>query len=153
MLTIKDTGRARVKMLPNGSFDKSYRHRNAKARFHQEVAVLRHLEQADCPNVPRLLWSCPFTLRIRTSNCGAPVEHLSDEKVAAIFDELEAYGIRHEDRNQRNITYDAKRGCFCVIDFEFATILGSDSLSDELGSVGKSLVALDAAESLLSELT
>ncbi|MFQ3271692.1 MAG: hypothetical protein ACI9A1_002019, partial [Lentimonas sp.] len=30
---------------------------------------------------------------------------------------------RHDDAEVRNITYDARQGRFCVIDFEFATIL------------------------------
>jgi hypothetical protein len=36
---------------------------------------------------------------------------------------LEAFGVRHEDRFLRNITYSPQLGRFCLIDFEFATIL------------------------------
>jgi hypothetical protein len=31
--------------------------------------------------------------------------------------------VRHEDREMRNITYRVADGRFCIIDFEFATIL------------------------------
>jgi hypothetical protein len=40
-----------------------------------------------------------------------------------VFAELEQFGVRHEDRELRNITYRVDDGRFCVIDFEFATIL------------------------------
>ena len=40
-----------------------------------------------------------------------------------IFAELEKYGVRHDDPDIRNVTYRAQDGRFCVIDFEFATIL------------------------------
>ena len=33
------------------------------------------------------------------------------------------FGVRHEDRELRNITYRVADGRFCIIDFEFATIL------------------------------
>jgi hypothetical protein len=36
---------------------------------------------------------------------------------------LEGYGVRHEDACLRNITYRQQDGRFCVIDFEFATLL------------------------------
>ena len=37
--------------------------------------------------------------------------------------ELERFGVRHEDRELRNVTYRISDGRFCIIDFEFATIL------------------------------
>ena len=40
-----------------------------------------------------------------------------------LFAELETYGVRHEDRDLRNITYRNSDGRFCIIDFEFATLL------------------------------
>ena len=41
-----------------------------------------------------------------------------------LFAKLEReYGIRHLDAEPRNITYDDKLGCFCIIDFELAEIL------------------------------
>jgi tRNA A-37 threonylcarbamoyl transferase component Bud32 len=44
--------------------------------------------------------------------------------VKSLFDELEKeYGIRHDDPFDRNITYRASDGRFCIIDFELATIL------------------------------
>jgi hypothetical protein len=41
-----------------------------------------------------------------------------------LFAELETYGVRHDDAFLRNVTYRATDGRFCLIDFEFATILG-----------------------------
>ncbi len=58
-----------------------------------------------------------------TTNCGARVEHLDEQRAGEIFAELEPYGVRHEDAEVRNITYRQTDGRFCVIDFEFATIL------------------------------
>jgi hypothetical protein len=40
-----------------------------------------------------------------------------------LFEELETYGVRHEDPDIRNVTYRQADGRFCIIDFEFATIL------------------------------
>ena len=37
--------------------------------------------------------------------------------------ELEAFGVRHDDPFQRNVTYRMSDGRFCLIDFEFATLL------------------------------
>jgi hypothetical protein len=48
---------------------------------------------------------------------------LNAERQKEVFAELEGYGVRHEDRELRNITYRVSDGRFCVIDFEFATIL------------------------------
>ena len=73
--------------------------------------------------MPRLLEANPELLRIVTTNCGARVEHLDKQRAGEIFAELEPYGVRHEDAEVRNITYRQTDGRFCVIDFEFATIL------------------------------
>jgi hypothetical protein len=51
------------------------------------------------------------------------VEHLDRDRTAELFAELETYGVRHEDAELRNITYRQSDGRFCIIDFEFATIL------------------------------
>jgi serine/threonine protein phosphatase PrpC len=62
-------------------------------------------------------------LEIVTSNCGSRVEHLSDQRVKELFAELEQYGVRHDDAFLRNVTYRASDGRFCIIDFEFSSIL------------------------------
>ena len=54
---------------------------------------------------------------------GTRVEHLSEDRRRALFEELESFGVRHDDPDVRNVTYRAKDGRFCVIDFEFAKIL------------------------------
>ena len=58
-----------------------------------------------------------------TRSCGSRVEHLDQERAKALFEELETYGVRHDDPDVRNVTYRQTDGRFCIIDFEFATIL------------------------------
>jgi len=65
----------------------------------------------------------PVQLKIVTTNCGTRVDQLNEQRQKELFAELEQYGVRHEDREMRNITYRASDGRFCVIDFEFATLL------------------------------
>ena len=123
MLDVKDTARALVRISYDGRVFKTFRGPKAEERFTNEVAVLRHLEAKGCLFVPRLLEADAEQLRIVTSNCGSRVEHLDEERRAQIFAELEAYGVRHDDPDMRNVTYRQSDGRFCVIDFEFATLL------------------------------
>ena len=123
MREIKDTGRAIVRIGYDGKVHKTFRGPNAEERFKNEVRVLKHLEERGCTFVPKLLESDPETLKIVTTNCGARVERLSDTRVAELFQELEAFGVRHDDPYLRNVTYRASDGRFCLIDFELATIL------------------------------
>lgn len=123
MHEVKDTQRAKVRIGFDGRVHKTFRGPKANERFATEVAVLKHLEERGCDFVPRLLESDPTQLKIVTTNCGRIVEHLDPKRMAEIFSELEAYGVRHEDPFMRNITYRMSDGRFCIIDFEFATIL------------------------------
>jgi predicted Ser/Thr protein kinase len=123
MLKVKDTLRATVNLTFDGRVIKVYHGPNAKERFDQEVKVLRHLEERKCNFVPRLLDANPEKLRIVTTNCGSRVEHLDDQRLKELFAELETYGVRHDDPEMRNVTYRQSDGRFCIIDFEFATIL------------------------------
>jgi tRNA A-37 threonylcarbamoyl transferase component Bud32 len=125
MQPVKDTKRATVRIGYDGRVHKTFRGPLARERFENEVRVLRHLEARGCEFVPRVLEADPETLYLVTTNCGGRVEHLGEERMKEIFEELESYGVRHEDRFVRNITYRTSDGRFCVIDFEFATILGS----------------------------
>ena len=127
MREIKDTGRAIVRIGYDGKVHKTFRGPNAEERFKNEVRVLKHLEKRNCTFVPKLLESDPETLKIVTTNCGARVERLSDSRVAELFQELEAFGVRHDDPYLRNVTYRASDGRFCLIDFELATILNDIS--------------------------
>jgi hypothetical protein len=95
----------------------------ALERFTNEVRVLRYLEDRKCPFVPRLLESDSEQLKIITSSCGARVEHMDSERLIELFKELEGFGVRHDDAELRNVTYRQTDGRFCLIDFEFATIL------------------------------
>ena len=123
MLKVKDTLRATVHLTFDGRVIKSYHGPNALERFTNEVCVLRHLERRDCPFVPRLLDANVEKVRIITSNCGSRVEHLDEARTKELFAELEKFGVRHDDPDIRNVTYRQADGRFCVIDFEFATIL------------------------------
>ncbi len=123
MNQVKDTGRATVRIGYDGRVYKQFRGPLAQERFTNEVRVLRYLEEKKCPFVPRLLESDPEQLKIITSNCGARVEHLDSVRQIELFKELQEYGVRHDDAELRNVTYRQTDGRFCLIDFEFATIL------------------------------
>ena len=123
MLKVKDTLRSTVHLTFDGRVIKAYHGPNADARFANEVNVLRHLEARGCAFVPRLLEADAEKLRIITSNCGGRVEHLDTARTIELFAELEQFGVRHEDPDMRNVTYRQSDGRFCIIDFEFATIL------------------------------
>lgn len=120
---VKDTQRALVRIGYDGRVHKTFRGPLAKERFENEVRVLRHLEERDCPFVPRLLEAEPETLKIVTTNCGRIVEHLDPKRMVELYRELEAFGVRHEDPFLRNVTYRTSDGRFCLIDFEFATLI------------------------------
>ena len=123
MHQIKDTLRATVRIGYDGRVHKTFRGPKAEERFANEVRVLRHLEKQECPFVPRLLEEDPEHLKIVTTSCGNRVEHLDEERAKELFAELEGYGVRHDDAEVRNVTYRQSDGRFCLIDFEFSTIL------------------------------
>ena len=123
MNQVKDTLRATVRLGYDGRVHKQFRGPKAEERFATEVKVLRHLEERGCSFVPRLLEADPENLKIITTNCGSRVDHLDDARCRELFDELLEYGVRHDDAEIRNVTYRQSDGRFCLIDFEFATIL------------------------------
>ena len=123
MLQVKDTLRATVNLTFDGRVIKVYHGPKAHERFHNEVAILRHLEARKCLFTPRLLEADESQLRIVTTNCGTRVEHLDEARLKELFAELEQYGVRHDDPDIRNVTYRQSDGRFCLIDFELATIL------------------------------
>jgi len=124
MQKVKDTLRSTVNLTYDGRVIKVYHGPNARARFDNEVRVLRHLEARGCGFVPRLFEADEERLRIVTTNCGSHVEHLDAERTRELFAELEKFGVRHDDPDIRNVTYrqsDGRSdGRFCLIDFEFA---------------------------------
>ena len=127
MRNVKDTARALVRVSYDGRVFKTFRGPKAEERFANEVRVLRHLEERGCDFVPRLLEVDPEHLQIVTTNCGSRVEHLDEARVRELFDELRPFGVRHDDAEMRNVTYRQSDGRFCLIDFEFATILDDGS--------------------------
>jgi predicted Ser/Thr protein kinase len=123
MLKVKDTLRSTVHLTFDGRVVKAYHGPDARTRFDHEVRVLQLLAERGCTFVPKLLEADSSQLRIITTNCGARVERIDDARLNEVFADLEAYGVRHDDINIRNITYRQSDGRFCLIDFEFATIL------------------------------
>jgi tRNA A-37 threonylcarbamoyl transferase component Bud32 len=120
---VKDTLRALVRLSWDGRVYKTFRGPKAEERFDNEVRVLRHLEARGCTFVPKLLEADREQLRIITTNCGSRVDHLDEQRCKELVAELEPYGVRHDDPETRNVTYRQSDGRFCLIDFEFATIL------------------------------
>ena len=123
MLQVKNTLRSTVQVSFDGRVFKTYHGPDARTRFENEVRVLRHLEARGCGFVPRLIEVDPTLPRIVTTNCGFRVERLDAERARELFEELEGFGVRHDDAEARNVTYRQSDGRFCVVDFEFATIL------------------------------
>ena len=123
MELMKDTLRATVRISYDGKVYKQFQGPKAAERFANEVKILRYLEARRCPFVPRLLDSDPPKLAIVTTTCGSRVEHLDEARARELFAELETYGVKHEDAEVRNVTYRQTDGRFCLIDFEFATVL------------------------------
>lgn len=123
MIKVKDTLRATVHLTFDGRVIKAYHGPNAQTRFENEVRILRHLEAQGCPFVPRLLEADPKVPRIITTNCGARVQHLDEQRTKELFAELLPFGVRHDDPDMRNVTYRQSDGRFCLIDFEFASLV------------------------------
>jgi tRNA A-37 threonylcarbamoyl transferase component Bud32 len=129
MHEIKDTARALVRIGYDSRVHKTFRGPKAEERFANEVRVLRHLEAVGCGFVPRLLAVEADNLKIITTHCGSRVEHLGEDRRKELFAELEPFGVRHDDPDIRNVTYRSIDGRFCVIDFEFASLLGDRALN------------------------
>lgn len=123
MQEAKNTARAIVHIGFDGRVHKRFRGPQARERYENEVRVLEFLKKHGCPFVPEILEKDDATLYLVTTNCGARVDRMGDEKKKKVFAELEQFGVRHDDPEVRNITYDPRKGRFCVIDFEFASIL------------------------------
>ncbi|MDB6025319.1 MAG: Mn2+-dependent serine/threonine protein kinase [Verrucomicrobiales bacterium] len=123
MLQVKDTLRSTVNLTFDGRVFKVYHGPKAQERFDNEIRILKYLEERGCGFVPRLLEADPTLLRTITTNCGSRVEHLDAKRTQELFAELEQFGVRHDDIDMRNVTYRQTDGRFCIIDFEFASIL------------------------------
>lgn len=124
MRELKDGIRALVRLDWLGRVHKRFRGTDADKRYETEVRVLKVLEERGCPYVPKLLEEHPEELYFVTTSCGETASSISKERAFSLFSDLERdYGVRHLDAERRNITYDAKAGRFCLIDFELAEIL------------------------------
>lgn len=125
MRALKDGIRSLVRIDFSGRVHKQFRGTDADKRCANEVRVLKELEARGCPYVPQLLEASLEENYLVTTNCGRTAEKtISRRKADLLFQELEdRYGIRHDDPEPRNITYDDRLGRFCIIDFELAEIL------------------------------
>jgi len=124
MQEIKDTQRAVVHIGYDGRVHKTYRGPMASERFKNEVRMLRFLEEKGCDYVPKLLEVDEEKMKITTTNCGAKADRITDVKAKMLYSELaQDFGVKHDDPFERNITYSAQLGRFCIIDFEFAVII------------------------------
>ena len=125
MYYVKDTPQATVTISYQGRVYKTFNGPMAQERFENEVRALQFLEQNNCSFVPRLLEVDSEALQIATTHCGSKVERISEKKLNVLFRELERFGVYHGDPHPRNVTYDDRLGRFCLIDFEFSTIISS----------------------------
>ena len=130
MRPLKDGIRSLVKIDFYGNVHKYFRGTDKEARFANEIRILKALEERGCDNVPRYIESDESELHLVTTNCGSPAPDITRKKSDSLFRKLEEqYGVRHDDPEPRNITYDGKAGQFCIIDFELATLLDDPSES------------------------
>lgn len=150
MHEVKDSKQATVRIGYDGRVHKSFRGPLAQRRFENELRVLRYLEKQHCPFVPRVVEADASKLYMVTTNVGSIVDKISQDKLEHLFRELEQYGVRHNDPYPRNVTYNADLGRFCLIDFEFATILSSGEgfTLEELEEMNKDTKNLKALEEL-----
>lgn len=123
MRDMKDSAVASVRIGFDGLVHKRYRGPMAKERYENELRILRYLEEKGCDFVPRVLEEHPEEFYLVTSNAGRIFARIGQKSMNRLFDELESYGVHHDDRAPRNITYNPQTGRFCIIDFEFATIV------------------------------
>jgi len=124
MRNLKDGIRSLVRIDFYGNVHKHFRGTDKESRFANEVLILKALEERNCDNVPKFIEADEENFHLVTTNCGSPAPNLSKKKSDALFQELEEkYGVRHDDPEPRNITYDEKEGRFCIIDFELSTLL------------------------------
>ncbi len=148
MYDVKDSKQAVVRIGYDGRVHKTFRGPLAARRFENELRVLEYLERQNCPFVPRVIEYDRSKLYMVTTNCGAIVDKISQEKLDYLFQELEQYGVRHDDPYARNVTYNSDLGRFCLIDFEFASIIESGEgftleELEEIHKVNKNLAALE----------
>lgn len=123
MRELKDGIRSKVHLDFKGRVHKWFRGTDADKRYANEILVLKTLGERGCPYVPKVLEEHPEDLYFVSTNCGAPADGISKSKADALFAELEHdYGVRHEDAEPRNVTYNSQMGRFNLIDFELATV-------------------------------
>ena len=124
MKDLKDGIRSKVHIDIKGHVHKHFRGTDADMRAANEARILRALEERGCVYVPRLLEFTPEENYIVTTNCGQPADGISRKKSDGLFAELERdFGVRHDDPEPRNVTYNLQLGRFCLIDFELAELL------------------------------
>ena len=150
MHEVKDSKQAVVRIGYDGRVHKTFRGPLARRRFENELRVLKYLEQQNCRFVPRVLEFDEAKLYMVTTNCGSIVDKISQSKLDHLFQELEQFGVKHDDPYARNVTYNSDLGRFCLIDFEFASIMatGEGFSLEELEELNKDKKNLKALQEL-----
>ena len=77
----KNTARALVRIGYDGTVHKHYRAAQAQERFDNELRVLKYLERRGCDFVPRVLGYNREKLELVTTNCGARVQQIGEERL------------------------------------------------------------------------
>jgi len=127
MTPLKDTKRACVLRSHNGHIRKTFTGPHRETRFWNEVRILKHLNEQNCPFVPKLICIDKQDFTVILSYAGEAIQHLSDERLSEVFSKLESYGVRHQDQATRNVLYNHRTGEFSVIDFEFAELISQSA--------------------------
>ncbi len=97
----------------------------ARARFTNEVRILRHLEARGWRgSSPACSKPIPSSFQIITTNCSIAPRGASGRGTPGrnCLPNWSTFGVRHDDADMRNVTYRQSDGRFCVIDFELAAI-------------------------------
>ncbi|MDA7628249.1 serine/threonine protein phosphatase [Verrucomicrobia bacterium] len=137
MREMKNTPRSTVHIGFDGRVHKRFSGKHAQERFDNEVRMLEYLEKQGCDFVPKLVQKDSEALYLVTTNVGAIVQSLSPSKLKSLFEELESFGVVHDDPFARNVTYSTQLGRFCIIDFEFAILKGSGEGLRQEDVIGK----------------
>lgn len=150
MPELKDTKQAKVRIGYDGQVHKWYHGPMAKERYENEIRVLKYLQSQGCNFVPRVLEQDDEKLYLVTTNCGRRVDKVSQGKVDQLFQALEQFGVEHGDPFERNITYNDREGRFCIIDFEFASIIatGEGLTLEEVEKFHRAKIEREAREKL-----
>ncbi len=123
MEQVKDTLRATVRISYDGKVYKTFRGPTPMSVSPPKFGCSAISKSDNVPSFRAFWRRIAAQLRIVTTNCGRRVEHLDDEPGEGAFCRTCHMGSATTMPRCRNVTYRQSDGRFCLIDFEFATIL------------------------------